>query len=50
MEMIVIIIIFLSFFFFFNFSLVNSQEPLLPLQLFTLREVFLAGKINTSYN
>ena len=49
MEMIVIIIVFLSFFF-LNFSLVNSHEPLLPLQLFTLREVFLAGKINTSYN
>lgn len=28
----------------FSFSLVNSPEPLLHLRLFTLKEVFLAGK------
>lgn len=32
---------------FFNFSLVNSHGPLLHSQLFTLKEAFLAGKINT---
>lgn len=35
---------------FFNFSLVNSHELPLHLQLSTRKEVFLAGKINTIHS